>query len=43
MALAHYRDFQLVVDPRIASLLLAVQELPEFQNGSCSEEEVIVP
>lgn len=41
VALQHFRDFDLLEDRRIKSLLTSIKALPEFQSGSCSEEEVI--
>eukprot|EP00435_Cladocopium_sp_Y103_P024371 s3059_g6.t1 len=41
VTLAHYRDFQLIQDPRISELLEAVRALPEFQNGNCPDEDII--
>jgi len=41
VALAHYRGFQLLEDARILELCNAVKALPEFQNGSCPEQDVI--
>ena len=42
VTLAHYRGFQLIQDPRISELLEAVRALPEFQNGNCPDEDIIV-
>jgi len=41
VALAYFRDFQLVADPRIARLTSAVTALPEFQNGNLPDEDIV--
>ena len=41
ISLLHFRDFQLLADPRIARLLKAVVGLPEFQNGNLADEDII--
>ena len=41
IGLLHFRDFQLLADPRIANLLQAVKGLPEFQNGNLPDNDII--
>ena len=41
ISLSHFRDFQLLADPRIAKLLQTVAALPEFQSGNLPDKDII--
>ena len=41
VGLLHFRDFQLLSDPRIEKLLKTVAGLPEFQNGNLPDKDII--